>query len=192
MPPDARAIPGVDDSKRLTAKQRDRLALVIRKRALAIGVGAASVREIDRLNIYHAATLAMRRALKRLCLPPDHVLIDGREIRTLDVPHTAVDDGDARCFSVACASINTKVTRDRLRASLARRYPAYHWDKNVGYATALHHAGLDSAGISPHHRRSFVSVRQLSFRFDVVDDAAAIAAIDLSIPSIDQSPEIIT
>src|SRR5215510_8331153 len=82
MPPDARAIRGVDDSKALTAGQRSRLATLIFARALAVGVGAASVREIDRLNIYHASTLAMRRALRRLSLTPDHVLIDGRAIRT--------------------------------------------------------------------------------------------------------------
>src|SRR5687767_15036999 len=95
MPPDTRAIRGVDDSKALSAAQRSRLAGLIRARALAIGVGAASVREIDRLNIYHASTLAMRRALSRLPVAPDHVLIDGRTIRTLTIDHTAVVHGDA-------------------------------------------------------------------------------------------------
>jgi ribonuclease HII len=182
MPPDSRAIAGVDDSKKLTALQRERLAGVIKQRALAIGVGAASVREIDRLNIYHAATLAMRRALARLALPPDHVLIDGREIRTLNVRHTAVVGGDGRCFSVACASIIAKVTRDRLMIRLSRRYPAYQWDKNAGYATPQHHAGLDAAGITPHHRQSFVTVRQLSFRFESTDEMPIILIDDEGIP----------
>src|SRR5690242_17696101 len=93
MPPDERAIVGVDDSKRLMAAQRERLAVKIRERALAIGVGAASVREIDRLNIYHATVLAMRRALGRLCVVPDHLIIDGNSIRTLPMPHTAVIGG---------------------------------------------------------------------------------------------------
>src|SRR5512147_632908 len=117
MPPDSRAIRGVDDSKALTAAQRSKLAKVIFERALTIGVGAASVREIDRLNIYHASTLAMRRAIGRLAVKPDHVLIDGKAIRTLTIEHTAVVHGDARCFSIACASIVAKVTRDRLMHS---------------------------------------------------------------------------
>jgi ribonuclease HII len=165
MPPEARAIRGVDDSKALTAAQRSKLATLILARALAIGVGAASVREIDRLNIYHASTLAMRRALGRLSVAPDHVLIDGKAIRSLTIPHTAVVHGDARCFSIACASIIAKVTRDRLMHSLSKRYPTYRWDHNVGYATQDHIAGLAAAGITPHHRRSFMRIRQLSFDF---------------------------
>src|SRR5215211_6604609 len=177
MPPDARAIRGVDDSKALTAVERVRLAKLIRERALAIGVGAASVREIDRLNIYHASTLAMRRALGRLSVSPDHVLIDGKAIRTLTIPHTAVVHGDARCFSIACASIIAKVTRDRLMHSLGKRYPSYRWAQNSGYATTDHIAGLAAAGLTPHHRRSFMRIRQqLTLDFDatpepVVDDA---------------------
>ena len=166
MPPDARAIRGVDDSKALTAIQRSKLAKLIFARALAVGIGAASVREIDRLNIYHASTLAMRRALARLSVAPDHVLIDGKAIRSLRITHTAVVHGDARCFSIACASIIAKVTRDRLMHSLARRHPAYRWEHNVGYATQDHIAGLATAGITPHHRRSFMRIRQLSFDFD--------------------------
>ena len=176
MPPDIRAIRGVDDSKALTAMQREKLAKLIRERALAIGVGAASVREIDRFNIYHASTLAMRRALGRLAVAPDHVIIDGKSIRTLTIPHTAVVRGDARCFSIACASIIAKVTRDRLMRALGKRYPTYRWDHNVGYATPDHIAGLAAAGITAHHRRSFMRIRQLSFDFD------APAEIVLNVP----------
>jgi ribonuclease HII len=167
MPPDERAIRGVDDSKALTAAEREKLAPRIRERAMAIGVGAASVREIDRLNIYHASTLAMRRALSRLCIAPDHVIIDGKAIRTLTIPHTAVVRGDARCHSIACASIIAKVTRDRLMRQLSERYPTYRWAQNSGYATADHVAGLASAGLTPHHRRSFMRIRQqLTLDFD--------------------------
>ena len=162
MPPDIRAIAGVDDSKRLTASQRLRLAGLIRGRAIAVGLGAASAREIDRWNIYHATTLAIRRALGRLVLPPDHVVLDGRVIRTLGVPHTAIVGGDARCYSIACASIIAKVTRDRVMKALAKRYPTYGWERNVGYCTAKHLAGLAAAGATPHHRRSFVPVYQLA------------------------------
>ena len=166
MPPGERAIRGVDDSKALSAAERARLAPIIRARALAVGVGAASVREIDRLNIYHASTLAMRRALARLSVSPDHVLIDGKSIRSLTIPHTAVVHGDARCFSIACASIIAKVTRDRLMRQLGEKYPTYRWGQNSGYATADHVAGLAAAGLTPHHRRSFMRIRQLSLDFD--------------------------
>jgi ribonuclease HII len=162
MPPNLRAIAGVDDSKRLTARQRLRLAGLIRRRAIAVALGAASAREIDRVNIYHATTLAIRRALARLAAAPDHVVLDGRRIPTLGVPHTAVVGGDARCYSVACASIVAKVTRDRVMKALAKRYPSYGWERNVGYTTAKHLAGLAASGASPHHRRSFIPVYQLA------------------------------
>ena len=178
MPPDERAIRGVDDSKQLPATQRDRLALRIRERALALGVGAASVREIDRLNIFHATVLAMRRALARLAIRPNHVLLDGRAIRTLDVPHTAVIGGDDCCYSIACASIIAKVTRDRVMHALAPRYPGYLWERNVGYCTAAHVAGIGAHGVTPHHRRSFVPVRQLDLPFGD-GDLAPTASIDL-------------
>ena len=156
MPPGERAIAGVDDSKRLTAAQRERLAVRIRARALAYALGAASVREIDEVNIYKATVRAMRRALGRLRLMPDHLIVDGKPIRTLGVEHTAVVGGDGRCYSVACASIVAKVTRDRLMRALARRYPHYHWERNVGYGTPAHLAGLWEHGATVHHRRSFL------------------------------------
>jgi len=162
MPFDAKAIRGVDDSKALTAKERHKLAGRIRERALAIAIGAASVREIDRLNIYHASTLAIRRAILRLPVTPQHVVLDGNRIRALGVEHTAVVGGDARCHSIACASIIAKVTRDRLMQALAKRYPHYRWETNVGYGTSEHQAGLASHGITRHHRKSFTAVAQLS------------------------------
>ena len=167
MPPGERAIRGVDDSKALSAAERARLAPIIRARALAVGVGAASVREIDRLNIYHASTLAMRRALARLSVSPDHVLIDGKSIRSLTIPHTAVVHGDARCFSIACASIIAKVTRDRLMRQLGEKYPTYRWGQNSGYATADHVAGLAAAGLTPTIDAAsceFASCRSISTR----------------------------
>jgi ribonuclease HII len=180
MPPGERAIRGVDDSKALSPAERARLAPIIRARALAVGVGAASVREIDRLNIYHASTLAMRRALARLSVSPDHVLIDGKSIRSLTIPHTAVVHGDARCFSIACASIIAKVTRDRLMRQLGEKYPTYRWGHNSGYATADHVAGLAAAGLTPHHRRSFMRIRQLSLDFDAPVEPLAEFATELA------------
>src|SRR5262245_5595530 len=165
MPPDVRAIPGVDDSKVLRADQRQRLAVKIRERAIAFGIGAASVREIDRVNIYHATVLAMRRAIGRLSVTPNHVLIDGKEMRTLGHTHTALVGGDDSCYTIACASILAKVTRDRLMHALAPRHPNYRWERNVGYATEAHLDGIASHGVTAHHRRSFIPVRQLSLDF---------------------------
>jgi ribonuclease HII len=167
MPPDVRAIPGVDDSKVLRADQRQRLAVKIRERALAFAIGAASVREIDRVNIYHATVIAMRRALTRLGVAPNHVLIDGKPVRTLGVEHTAIVDGDDKCYTIACASILAKVTRDRIMRALAPRYPNYLWDRNVGYSTLAHLESLAAHGATPHHRRSFMPVGQLSLDFTV-------------------------
>jgi ribonuclease HII len=164
MPPGVPAIRGVDDSKRLTRKQREKLSGRIRERAVAYAVGAASVREIDTLNIFNASVLAMRRALARLAVQPDHVLVDGRRLRSLGVEHTAVIDGDAKCFNVACASIIAKVTRDRLMARLSPRYPDFAWASNCGYGTADHVRGLTRRGPSVHHRRLFVAAVEARLR----------------------------
>jgi ribonuclease HII len=141
-----------------------------------VAIGASSVREIDRLNIYHASVLAIRRAIRRLPVTPDHVVVDGNPIRTLGIEHTAVVGGDACCHSIACASIVAKVTRDRLMRALARRHPHYRWETNVGYGTRDHHAGLAAHGITPHHRRSFTPV-QLSLALSVAppEEAAELA-----------------
>lgn len=158
-------MPGVNDSKQLSAKKRETLAVKIFASALGVGIGAASVREIDRFNIYQASVLAMRRALRRLPIVPDHVVVDGRSIRTLEVGHTAVVHGDARCYSIACASIIAKITRDRVMHALARRHPGYVWEDNVGYATAGHLRAITEHGITRHHRRSFLPVSQLALDF---------------------------
>ena len=188
MPPDARAIAGVDDSKRLTCAARVRLAARIRERAIAIGVGAASVREIERINIYHATVLAMRRALARLAVKPDHVLVDGKTLRTLGVEHTAIVGGDARCYNIACASIVAKVTRDRLMERLAARYPDYRWERNAGYGTPDHLAGLAARGITPHHRRSFCAVSQLALDFGGDEAVAPVADIEQLLTDADAAP----
>lgn len=166
MPAGKRAIPGVNDSKQLDHATRVALAARIREQALVIALGAASARDVDRVNIYHATVLAMRRALARvpggLGEAPHHVLVDGKPLRTLGVPHTAVVKGDAKCYAIACASIIAKVTRDRLMTALAARYPAYAWERNSGYGTAQHRQALDSHGLTPHHRRSFCLDEQVS------------------------------
>ncbi len=188
MPAETRSIAGVDDSKRLTHDQRVRLAVKIRERAVAFSLGAASVHEIDRINIYQASVLAMRRALDRLEVKPDYVVIDGRPMRTLPIPHTAVVHGDARCFSIACASIIAKVTRDLLMTRLGLRYPQYIWDHNAGYTTREHVAGLTSHGITPHHRRSFYRISDLLLELErrtVLQDLGARALDDVGVPDED-------
>jgi ribonuclease HII len=162
MKPHARRIPGVRDSKTLSAGQRDRLAPIIRRRAIAIGVGAASVREIDTINIYHATHLAMRRAIARVG-GHDHVLVDGNRIAGFEAavgPYSAIVDGDAKCYTIACASIVAKVIRDRMMALLAARYPGYGWERNQGYATQEHRDAIRRLGLTPFHRRSFLALQR--------------------------------
>src|SRR3954466_3886234 len=192
MPPDTRAIAGVDDSKRLTHEQRVRLAAKIRESAVSYALGAASVREIDTINIYQASVLAMRRALGRLSVQPNHVVIDGRAMRTLAIPHTAVVHGDARCFSIACASILAKVTRDLLMARLGQRYPQYIWDQNSGYTTRAHVTGLASHGITPHHRKSFCRISDLLLELQhqsEMDEREQAALADVGVPDEDELDE---
>lgn len=183
MPPDVRAIPGVDDSKKLSADERKRLAIKIRQRAVSFGIGAASVREIDKVNIYQATVIAMRRALRRLTVAPNHVLVDGKPFRTLDVPHTAIVGGDDVCYSIACASILAKVTRDRVMHALAARYPNYLWERNVGYSTLAHIQGLAQHGATPHHRRSFMPVSQLSLELGAQGLSGLLTELEATLPA---------
>ncbi|HUH17537.1 MAG TPA: ribonuclease HII, partial [Methylomirabilota bacterium] len=156
-----RRVPGVRDSKMLSRAQRERLYPLILRRALMVGIGAASVAEIDRLNIYHATNVAMRRAICRV-EGREHVLIDGLRVYRLEEhvgAYTAIVHGDALCYSIAAASIVAKVVRDRLMDRLAARYPHYGWEHNAGYATQVHRRGIEEHGITPFHRRSFARVR---------------------------------
>ncbi len=152
-------VEGARDSKVLSASRRRDLARAISARAAAVALGAASVSEIDRLDILGATTLAMNRALGRLGLEPDRVVVDGLPVRGLNWEHEAVVGGDARVHSVACASVVAKVCRDRLMRRLARRYPEYGWERNKGYATPEHRAALRGAGPTPHHRVDFGSLQ---------------------------------
>jgi ribonuclease HII len=159
LPMNCRKIPGIDDSKKIAFGERERLCAAIYQQAHAIGVGAASVAEIDRVNILQATYLAMGRALGRI-QPVDHALIDGSALKRWNPgPHTTVIDGDAQCYSIACASIVAKVVRDRFMMRLAERFPGYKWETNFGYGTKAHLLGLEQFGITPWHRRTFAPVR---------------------------------
>ncbi len=150
----------LDDSKAMTPLARERCYLELAAGA-RIGVGAASVAEIDRVNILRASLLAMARAVAALGIVPDIALVDGNVAPALGCAVRTVVKGDALSFSIAAASVVAKVTRDRLMAALGRRYPGYGWEHNAGYATAAHEAALAQLGVTPHHRRSFEPVRRL-------------------------------
>jgi ribonuclease HII len=161
LPPEVRPLAEVRDSKLLAPAVRESLLEEIRSQALAVGVGAASVGEIERLNVLGASYLAMRRALRRVA-PVDHALVDGPRYRHAELgPHTPIVDGDALCYSIACASIIAKVARDRLMRKLAQLYPGYGWERNVGYGSAEHIAALRRLGPTPYHRRTFGPVAAL-------------------------------
>jgi ribonuclease HII len=161
FPPEQTPIDDLRDSKAMTARQRIRVAGVIREVALCWGVGAATPREIDRLNILKATALAMRRALAALSNRPDHILVDGQPFPELRTEHEAVVKGDASCQSIAAASVLAKQARDGLMTMLSSRFPDFGWDQNMGYGTAEHMAAIDAVGLTPHHRRSFTPVSQL-------------------------------
>ena len=129
---------------------------------MAVGIGAASVREIDQLNIYHATHLAMRRAIARVG-GHEHVLVDGNRISGFEAlvgPYSNIVDGDAKVYSIACASVVAKVVRDRMMERLAVRYPGYGWERNQGYATLEHRMAIRRLGLTPFHRRSFLALQR--------------------------------
>ena len=150
------AIPGLNDSKKLTPKQRDRLFDTVREVAVACSVGMASPEEIDELNILNATMLAMRRAIEGLPVQADFALIDGNCARGIALPHRTVISGDALSVSISAASILAKVTRDRICLENDRAYPEYGFAKHKGYGTKAHMDALRRLGPCPLHRRSFL------------------------------------
>jgi ribonuclease HII len=161
LPVNCHLVKGVRDSKTLSPSQRERLAAGVWRQAISVGVGAASVAEIEEMNVLAASRLAMSRALLKVGAY-DHVLVDGRPIPGWDRgSYTAIVDGDALVYSIACASIVAKVIRDRLMAKLATAYPGYGWEHNAGYSTREHMQALRVLGPTRLHRRCFAPVRDL-------------------------------
>lgn len=154
-------IPGLQDSKRLSARQREEVAEAIRRRAVSWAVAQATVEEVDRLNVLHAARLAMRRAVEALGVRPSVVLVDGGWGLAVDLPQRTVVGGDAAVACIAAASVLAKVERDRIMAELDRAYPGYGFAQHKGYACPAHLEALRRLGPSPVHRRSFAPVRAL-------------------------------
>ena len=155
---DERPIAGVDDSKRLSAKQRERLFDVIMGQALCVSIGQASAAEVDAINVLQATLLAMRRAVEGLRLGPIKVLVDGNQLPRLPMLAEAVVGGDGRVACIAAASIVAKVTRDRLMTELDQTLPGYGFAQHKGYGTAQHMQALKRLGASAQHRRSFAPV----------------------------------
>jgi len=153
-------IPGVDDSKKLDARTREELAVQIKETAVAWSVGFAQVDEIDRINIYWAGLLAMRRAVDGLQVAPEHLLLDARLLKDLPLPQQRIIKGDAKSLSIAAASILAKTSRDALMAQMDAEYPGYGFAKHKGYPVKEHVTALKKLGACPHHRRSFAPVRE--------------------------------
>jgi len=163
--PPGSELAGVDDSKQLEPEQRVKLEAAIRQSATAIGVGLAEVSEIDHLNIYHAALLAMRRAIEALSLKPEHLLIDARVIPGISIPQNSFNKGDGINFSIAAASIIAKTHRDRLMEELEKKYPGYGFAQHKGYGTSEHQNAIRGLGPCPIHRLSFPFIRELCGEF---------------------------
>jgi len=153
-------IPGVDDSKKLDASKRERLAAEIKQTAVAWAVGFAEVEEIDTINIYWAGLLAMRRAVEGLSVAPQHVLLDARRLKELQVPQQRIIKGDSKSLTIAAASILAKTSRDQRMRQLDGDYPGYGFAKHKGYPVREHVAALKLLGATPVHRRSFAPVRE--------------------------------
>ena len=155
---DLKPIAGLNDSKKLTAKRRERLFDEIRARALCFSIAQASVEEIDQLNILQATLLAMKRAVEGLRLKPQMVLVDGNRLPALDIRAEAIVQGDALVPVISAASILAKVHRDHLCAQMHERYPLYGFDRHKGYGTAQHLAALQAHGPADCHRMTFAPV----------------------------------
>lgn len=153
-------LPGLTDSKKISEKKREHLYPLIRQQAVAVGVGVASAVEIDRINILQATLLAMKRALSRLDITPDHLLIDGITPLPVDIPQQTLTKGDSRSLSIAAASVVAKVLRDHIMLSFDRQHPDYGFSKHKGYGTAQHREAIARFGPNCQHRKSFGGVRE--------------------------------
>lgn len=147
---------GLNDSKKLTEKKRELLFDIIREKAIAYGIGSASEKEIDEINILNATFLAMKRAVEALGVTPDLALVDGNRKPKTGIPEETIVKGDAKCISIAAASVLAKVSRDRYLLELDKQYPEYQFAKHKGYPTALHYEMIKQYGVSPVHRLSFL------------------------------------
>ena len=148
--------PVLNDSKQLSHKQRESLRVIIEKEAIAWEIGMCTPQEIDKINILNASFLAMHRAVEKLNILPQHLLIDGNRFKAYpEIPHTCIVKGDGKYFSIAAASVLAKTFRDDLMQKLHKEFPHYCWDSNKGYGTAVHRKGIVEFGTTDHHRMTF-------------------------------------
>ncbi len=149
-------IEGLNDSKKISEKKREKLFDIICEKALSYGIASASEKEIDEINILQASLLAMRRAVEKLSPNPDMILVDGNQVFKTDIHIKSIIKGDSLSANIAAASILAKVSRDRYMLDMAKEYPEYQFEKHKGYPTKLHYEMLDAHGISDIHRRTFL------------------------------------
>jgi len=159
LPPDC-DLPGVTDSKKLSARRREQLFVPIRRQALAVGVGIVNAAQIDRLNILQATLVAMTQALERLKVTPGHLLVDGITPVPVSIAQQTIKQGDSRSLSIASASIIAKVVRDRMMLVYDKRYPQYGFAAHKGYGTAAHRQAIAACGPCELHRKTFAGVRE--------------------------------
>ena len=171
-------LPKLNDSKKLSPKARDVLYDLIQENAISVGCAIVDEKTIDRINIYHASHRAMHLALEQLDPQPDHVLVDGRPVKSMRIPHTPLVKGDARSYSIAAASVLAKVTRDRMMQELDQIYPAYGFASHKGYATPQHLAAIEQHGACPIHRKTFSPFRPVETEQDLFAEAEMCVSVE--------------
>jgi ribonuclease HII len=157
----------LNDSKQLSEKQRDKLRIIIENEALSWAVGIVSAPEIDQLNILRASIMAMHRAIEKLALQPEHLLIDGnRFLQYAEIHHTTIIKGDGKYLSIAAASVLAKTHRDEYMCRLDKQFPEYKWSENKGYPTTAHRDAIKKYGITPFHRKTFTLLPPVQLAID--------------------------
>ena len=152
--------PMLNDSKKLSAKQRAILAPIIKQAAISYGISHVSPQEIDRINILQASIKAMHKSIAKLETSPDFIIVDGNKFNPYsNIPHETIVKGDSKFYAIAAASVLAKTARDEYMLALHKKFPLYQWNKNMGYPTSIHKAAILKWGVSPHHRKTFKGVK---------------------------------
>jgi ribonuclease HII len=154
--------PMLNDSKKLSAKQRAILAPIIKQSAISYGISHVSPQEIDRINILQASIEAMHKSIAKLETSPDFIIVDGNKFNPYpNIPHETIVKGDSKFYAIAAASVLAKTARDEYMLALHKKFPLYQWNKNMGYPTSIHKAAILKWGVSPHHRKTFKGVKDI-------------------------------
>jgi ribonuclease HII len=154
--------PMLNDSKKLSAKQRAILAPIIKQAAISYGISHVSPQEIDRINILQASIKAMHKSIAKLETSPDFIIVDGNKFNPYpNIPHETIVKGDSKFYAIAAASVLAKTARDEYMLALHKKFPLYQWNKNMGYPTSIHKAAILKWGVSPHHRKTFKGVKDI-------------------------------